>query len=700
MNRSSLLSAFLLILFIGHGQSPQFGSGKSRWLTFQRDSLKAASKRFPSEDLVVLYDYITVDLRGIGAHKLQKNSVIKINTLNGIEKLKNIHLPESFDFYDNTRFERGKNKFSTPYIKEYKLITFDVRFITELSESPVAFDHHMERLKRVSGNGEYFQDQSYRFEMKDLEPGDVIEISYEASFEDSYLENIFYFNSDIAKVYCEYVVEYDIKPLYKMSEFTKAVNISDSLVKTVTELTRDKDYHQTKTVKLSNLQRINYPKNSLPGVQLPHLCVNLNLLGKVMDGTWTLFKPLHFEWVVFPDTTNDYRKAYIAQYAGVRKFTGLLPPFSDEPGKSVFLSALCDSFNSCRYLSANDLFYRESQLNTVFRGDHLLKKRIVQSHVFDLVKDVMQERKIFYFLVNIHDRRYSQHSTVYRVHQKYESNLFAIPVENSLVYLIPRYFGMKYYINELPFYYEDAVVALFGMNMTEETKNKEEKMFMMMHSPTTNFGVNNRTQTASVKVQRDSRKAQVSEKVILSGQFSTILRHLYLNDCIDSTISPYYFRKCTDKPGASDIKIQQIASSHVFPFKQAFAATQQVTLPENEVLSTRQWFSFPLSERLLTDVPAHDYYFDFRFSDTYNLMFEFDTPTTISNIKDFTHNISNDYFHLESDLVQNADQTYLMRVRLVVKQKMIPLQDMKLLTELLATLNEVNNFSLKLSKKA
>lgn len=262
------------------------------------------------------------------------------------------------------------------------------------------------------------------------------------------------------------------------------------------------------------------------------------------------------------------------------------------------------------------------------------------------------------------------------------------------MYFMPRYGGMKYHLNELPFYYEGSLAALTARNFQDNMKAKDEKSFKLLKTHKGTFNENTRTENATVKIAMDSLKAGFVIKESLSGQFSTLLRHLYLNEYIDSTVAPHYFKKCLDKPSSSEHKVKLSSFITEFPFRYTFNCSEKISLTNSKKLDLKNWFSFPISKIIIPETPTHDYFFDFDFSDSYNFLLDFNTPVQVKNKEEFIKRINNNYFELESDIIKNTDSSYLLKVKLVVKQNKIPLSEINLLTTLITDLEDLNNFSL------
>jgi hypothetical protein len=423
----------------------------------------------------------------------------------------------------------------------------------------------------------------------------------------------------------------------------------------------------------------------------------VSLSGRLLETVLT--KSRNFEWVFSTDTSvTDYTKIYDQQSASVRKFLTMLPPSGNDSQNVVFFHALCDTFNNFRYISSNSMFYNESNLANVLSGDHLLKRRLPEIWFGKIYQDILNNNKIFYYFVNVQDKRYGEHTMKYRVHNGYERNLIAIPNKNSYIYFMPRVGGVKYHLNELPFYFEGTMAALTPSNFQEDTKHRMLKVFKLIKTHSGTYNENTRTENASVKINLDSLQARFTIKESLSGQFSTILRHLYLGELIDSTIARFYFKSCVDKPGMKHSKVK--LSSHIteFPFRYNFNCNADIAFKDTFNLNISNWFSFPISKASLPVKPELDYYFDFDFSDSYNFLLEFNQRVNISNADLFGKKINNEFFELDSEIKRNSETAYMLKVKLIVKQKSIPFQKAGLLMQLVSELDQINNFKLNLVK--
>lgn len=707
LNKSQILTLFLLGVFCSFSQDSFFGEGPVNWETRKVYEIPAEAEKYASSDLVILDDLVEVFFRSETKEKLVRTIKYKINTFKGLEIVKHIRMPESFDEgFDKYFDKQGRSsRIKTPNLGEYNVKVFAARKYSRQRWSNVKVKDNYEALKRIKPTGEFAEENNIVFNLGNIAVGDVIEIYYELYFDTRYGSNIFYFNGAYPKLKCEYDFIFRAAKTFTEATYALPINIDQSNI--YSSRVDYQDYFLiTKKIQLSDLQANNYTLNSSVAEKLPHICFDFNYYRGMVNYTDKRFsftrsvKPKNYEWLIPVDTNckTQTNTLYDKHSLALRKFLINHSRAVNDSQSVVFLKSLCDTFNTFRYISPNQLYYNESHLHDMSSGDHLLKRRLVGQSLWKLYTDLFQENNMFYYLVNIQDKRFGTHQLKQRAHFAYEHNLIAVPIKDSFVYLMPRYNGLKYHLNELPYYYEGVQAALIPTNFQKSTKNKPSKGFKLTETPLSSFEHNLRQESAKIKIVLDSQLVRLTTKETLSGQFSTILRPLYLNECIDSAIAPHYFKKCIDKPNGVAKKIKPSSSMNYFPYRYVFDCTEKLNGADTNGLSLKAWFSFVLSKEIMPSVPNYDYYFDFVLTDTYTFDLDFGRPVVIKNKNDFEKNINNDYFSLLSDIKENGKNGFIMNVSFSIKKESIPKTQAHLLTEIIERLDNLNNFTLKLAR--
>ena len=708
--RPTLFHFFFLSFFVSiplvRSQNNIYGEGPVNWELRKPFVMPAEAEKYAGSDLIILSDLTEFFFYSSTKEKVVRSVKYKINTKKGLEQLKHYKMPESFDHaFDKELFQQGRRaRINTPYMREYTIKVFAARKFSRQRWANVTVKERYETQRWIKPTGEFSDEQIMVFDLGKMEIGDVLEIYYESYFDAQYGSNIFYFTAPYPKLTCEYDFVYRMDRFTKDPSFILPINIDPANVYT-SKVDYDNYYLVTTKIQLGTQDANNYPLNSFESAKMPHVFADFTYFRSMIkyEQNKYLFnrtvKPKNYNWTVSIDTNSKEQiRTYDKQASALRKFLGGLPPAGTDSTNVVFAAALCDTLNNFRYITANQLFYNESALYEHYSGDHLLKRRLAGHSAWKLYQDLFKDARLFYYQVNAQDGRLGEHDPKKHIHFGYENSFIALPFKEGFVYLMPRSDGQKYLFNEVPFYYEDILAAYIPMNV-QFAKSKADKIFRMIKTRTSTQAQNTRTENAAVKVSLDSLSARLLIKEELSGQFYTILRPMYLNENIDSTIAPHYFKKCIDKPGATAKKTKPVSGSHEFPFKHVFDCSGKISFKDSARLSLKNWFSFTLSKRTISEAPHYDYYFDFAQEDSYSFLLEFSRPTEITNLQTFAHSVNNDFFELESKITAEKENTYKVEARFIVKKKIIPKDQTNLLTELVESLDQLNNFTLELAKK-
>ena len=690
-----------------NSQNNVFGEGPVNWKTRKPYEIPVEIAKYTTSDLVILSDLTQIYFCTISSERLVRNIKYKINTVKGLERLKHYTMPESFDMgFDSKIYVQGRrSRIKRPILKDQKIKVFAARKFSNQRWSNVSVKDRYERQRLIQTDGSFLEEDAFIFDLGSIAVGDVVELYYELSFNASYGSNVFYFHSVYPKLNCEYDFIYrQDKSLEDVSYFLP-VNIDPSRI--YTSKVNYEGYHLVTTkIQLADLQPNHYPLNSNACIKMPHVCTDFNYyrtMVKYEDKQYYFTKTSrakNFEWPNYHDTSvKEMPRIYDKHFTAIKKCVATLPSSGSDSQNLQFMKAFCDSINNYRYMTPNQLFYNESQLYELPVGEHLLKRRLTGHTLRKIYSDIFRESHLFYYLVNIQDKRLGEHQNKQRAHVAYERNLFAIPIDSQFVFLMPRNDGLKYHLDELPFYYEGANAALIPTNFQQETKNKAGKGFRLVKTKQTSCTDNVRQESATVKISLDSLTARLIIQERLSGQFSTLLRPVYLSDNIDSTVSPNYFKTCLDKPYSSQKKIKRVSTSTEAPFPYTFDCSAKIKLRDTSLLDLNNWFSFTLTRQVIPVQPTYDYYFDFTLSDFYRLQLDFDKPVQLKNRAGFNKKIDNTYFFLESGSDILAENRFVLTVILKIKQTKIPAEEAHLLTDFIEQLEQLNQFKLEFTKQ-
>jgi hypothetical protein len=378
----------------------------------------------------------------------------------------------------------------------------------------------------------------------------------------------------------------------------------------------------------------------------------------------------------------------------VRKFLSNFPENKADTFGVLFLGQMMDTLNNLKYITPEAAYHESAVEYAPSFPDMFYKRELKEDKILKSLEDILAERKIFFYEGIIIDKRLSAVNPNERTHIKLENTILVVPHKNAFKYVIPRYNGVKYVLDEVPFYYEGTTCALLPCYNCEG--NTVNNRMVLANTPGSTYNDNTRSEVSVFKINTDSLSATASIRESLRGQFSTILRHFYSKESVDSTIEESYFKKCTEKPRASGVRIEPGTVSEKFPVSNQYHCTENIKIANKEIIDLHNWFSFTFKKEDYQELPTHDFYFDFQYTDVYHFMFELDKPAELINMEELTKNLNNDYFEVSSNLVKKDERNYLLNVSVKVKRNVIQKKDGQKLLDFVSLLNEINNFKIHL----
>ncbi len=677
-------------------QNMQFLSENYTWPDFNKNFGQIPDS-FKNDGAVILNDEINLNFPD---HYIKRRQAVKILNEEGLSHYRSISLPQNFDItrLNNPTYKQGRfNKRNIPYIYEYKISYFSARIHRgkTLTEIPVKVTPN--KVYWVKYDGERVYDYEYIFDFTDLMVDDIIEYTYKAEIRGSYDTDQFYVNDYFPKLKTDLLVKV-ISPMeLNKADIILNHNIDSSLF-TKKNIPEGKYTYQNFTYAFKNLKAIKYSQNALAGKMLPHITasvysLNRHFFNKSLNSVKYLYTT-NYNWFVIPDSLNGKEKVYDKYSANLRKFIAKFPENNTDTSKALFFSQVIDTINTCKFITAEQMHYDKEAQYASSSSERLLRKDLIEEFILDIYSDILFEKNIFYYTANVQDKRYGIHTKANRSHEDYELEFFALPVKSSFKFYLPRFNGIKYMTDELPFYYEGSYCALFPKN-TKATAYKDGlNNLIFIKTPSSTYNENIRSENAVFKVNLDSSIIHSTIKINLNGQFSTILRHYYNNDPIDSTIKSEYFKKCTNKPSASNQQIKLSSQAKNFPFKSSYNCSENIKISKGYI-DLKDWFSFVLAKENFQEKVTQSYFLDFTFTDIYNFLFEFNKPTEISNMDDFNKKINNEYFEVNSTIHKQENNKYLLNISTKAKQYILPEERADYLTEYLTLLSQINSLKLK-----
>ncbi len=223
-------------------------------------------------------------------------------------------------------------------------------------------------------------------------------------------------------------------------------------------------------------------------------------------------------------------------------------------------------------------------------------------------------------------------------------------------YVIPRSDKNHYYLDEMPFYYEDIPVMLlhiydyanprfifpedydftaayYPFDVGSGRRNFNSK-YRETRTPASNPKDNYRKVQSMVNIDLDKSTAAFQTRVYVSGQYSTLTRCVYCEKPIDSTINPKYLNPVWNV--SENVEVEKIEPEHpeiYYPFKTTINlnySANDIVFENDSAIEIRigNWFKLVFHEDI--NGPRYlDYYPDFQGRDQYSYLIEFSKPVEL-----------------------------------------------------------------------
>jgi hypothetical protein len=282
--------------------------------------------------------------------------------------------------------------------------------------------------------------------------------------------------------------------------------------------------------------------------------------------------------------------------------------------------------------------------------------------------------------------------------------------DSTAGYVIPKSDKNNYYFNELPFYYENIPVLLLHIYDYENprvqldidygsAKRNYNTKFREGITPSSSYDDNYRKIQSEVKVNIAKNSADFNTRIILSGQYSTLTRNVYLNRPVDSTINPKYFLPVWDI--TDNIKINEVKCSSTninYPFKIIVNADYSAYDIINEQDSVNEinlsgWFKPVYCEINKYKPRFFNYYPDFAGSDRYSYLLEFDKNLTVVDNEGFE--LRNDYARVYFEVKQLDDRKILVNFNYDVFGKKVDKKYYNLVLDIYDAISKLDTITLK-----
>jgi hypothetical protein len=629
---------------------------------------------------------------------------IKFQNQKGISEHSTFGLPHSNDpVYDKKDLPFiGKDSLIGPPFRDVRVVHFAARIIKPdgtIVPAEVASRRYSTEVEcfaqasnvldgmGVASDVRYYNEPrtifTYTYAVKNLQPGDELELDYE--YEVPYEENWYWFNAP--RIFFNGVLP---KQHFEL-RFTQNKRLQTILKGTTADSTsqakRSKTYHWTKT----NLPGCIEEYGSKPHLDLEHIIYNLNSNDLRYYQRHSLSgQAIETPYWVHVLRMRESRAIWLQRIARKKLVIDKDSKLFDDFIRTN-TSNISDSFPLLKSAHLHNLISDEfdtppkrnergKKVKPIEKlGALASSKQITKPSKYNFYVKMLYRLRVPFFTTYFCDNRVAGMSSNYLSPMWNSDFAFTIPNGRNMLYLYPKHERMGYYVNELPFYLE-ANPALFTSVFrlfSDFVPNPE-----FIQTPGSDETTNHRSTNVLSKISLAKKRVEFDAKVNLSGQFSTMTRGAYLYDYTNPKANPLYGRKIFDLGKTVDVQsVKFTERSFDYPYRTnlrcVYVSDDLVKLTTEGVyeIDLKGWLNTVFEERFGKAERAQPYYPDFRFKDQFKYYLEFDQDIDLVAADQFSDSINNSYGKYEVSIQKVKDNVVLIELLFHVSSNKVAASD-------------------------
>jgi len=662
--------------------------------------------QFQNEDIVIINEDIHLNVIGKKDNfltiQIVKHSIIKFQTETGIKDNAAISIPETIDPKIDLRHSIERKSGLYPRDTDIEINYFMARIrkkdgrIIDVEMN----DQIIENTKLF--NMKTYKTYSYIFHINNIEIGDELEVKY--SYEVPYWKNWHNYNSKRIFFHGRY-------PKQKHSFNIRFHDILQTRITNINDVEPDSISEMKKRTILY------YSYTNLPGCmneigarvhrELPHLVLTLNTIDERLyySDRIEMQKILIPYWVYFLQ-----RREIQAQLVKLRK-----TPIIKDPqiikvmqfiAKQTAGTSNKDPLTKLMKIHQSIVDNFDYQLDQKFiegidkklekLGDFTEQKILREISRYKLYSRIFTFLDIPYYTLYFMDSRIADMGPNY-ISPIFDNNFaFVAIINDKAFYFYPKSSRLGFYVDELPFYWENSSALLVLWHTLWENNTAHKPKFIQTHS--SNEKDNYRVSSVNATVNTVTTTVNFDARLNLSGQFSTMTRGLYKYDHFDSSVNPLYGKKLWElNKTIRPIQNTETFQAPTFPYQSNFRIKYQAsnliqqTNKKEYSINLKGWFKHIISDSLEAKSRTLNYYPDFLFRDHFQYYIQFDKDVEILDKEQFNVEIKNTFGTLKISLDSLQPNIVLLQSNFIINnEKVLPenIKDIILIQNAIRELNK------------
>jgi hypothetical protein len=667
---------------------------RQAWETPQLPKLTLAdTTTFANHDAVVLYERTewilntqTGNVNVQGSSLFKKFVRLQILTNAGAKKHQQITLPEPNDptreYADLSVKER--QRISRPKYFSMQIEYFHARLLKPNTPAQTLTPTDAIETERLLYNSTWRSAYAYKFNLPNVQKGDVVEIEYAYYLPYTTDWNRLFFNGSVYKLSADFVLQYPDTE-YAIFEYKNNAQPTDSTqIKDGTQQYVRLNWHFDQLAGCINEPNAR-PYNDLPNVTY---YFHNKHFGKWVDAAITDFVPYSWKYYTYDrlafkkQQQYEIRKVLNKKETALNRFfktysmgqttpLGKLQKLNNEITKNFSYQYLPDHFaNTDRRLGTFPEWYLEQLLHEINRKqvyygmfdriDLRLEQQLDALNQIDLqlmtnahmgitnaeidkipffirnkvlynlntneiYNGLMKRLGINYYQVIVADTRIGSINAQKCMPILGEQQLFAMLDEhNNPIYLYPKNNKTGYQINELPFYLQNTTAVLVSQ-MVENANDDQNVLFYKTYNTT--YKNNKRVTNTTANVDLSQKIIGINRQEILTGNYQNLLNGFYQHKTIDSTVNQQYYHTLkTLNPIGNLYSAQIIQQDTLLHIQQQNALANAITQLTDTTyqINLNQWVQHITTNLTNNTKRIQPYYLDFANTDTHQITLQFD----------------------------------------------------------------------------
>lgn len=716
---TALLTMFCTLLA---AQDNKYKNYKYEWPE-ERPKAIPVEEQFKNADAVVLEEKLIMNL--VNFTNVRKTR-IKFLKQEGINKHSTIVLPVSNDPQGDLNAVPfwEKDTVHRPLGEHTSLLYFAVRIIkpdgsivkAQFNDRVQKFNHFFNKINRT-----YL---SWFMNIAGIVVGDEVEIAvaYNAQFNFGNYFNRVFFNGDLDKQNFELVIRYPNSSLFFFQNHNGAPVPDTGIYKG----TSPNSYEYT--WKAKNLKACINEKKARPYMELPYVSFysHQNDYGTLSSNKAYIEKSLPYPWEFIFLGNNNFLIKTEPGYVNYLPESMKLKLSKKDP-ETISVKRLVEEhcgndsnktscLNKIHNLITDSFDYEKNYdpeyeyMNEDYSSVHksIDRKILREEDRIDLYTRICYRLETDYFHCRLYDKRFNaMNYDVYYPSAVY--NLFyALPYKGTYFFYFPKMQRAGYYVNELPFYFEDINTMLIPQTVANSEKNDPNKniTFPRVTTPFSTISDNTRTTNVMCNISLQNKTASFDTRLNLSGQFSTLTRGFYLYGEMDSTLEACYYKPVYELSNSSKLVSKELTSRKAtYPyecnFRLKYTDNSTLTFPYSGTakINLKNWFNNLYDPKLETKNRVMNYYPDFVYSDMHRYMIKLDKPAEISNIAEFNFKEENTFGKYTVSLKVIDESSYMLETTLIVNAEKVQPYNISDVKKIFDLIEKMNNAELALKEK-